>query len=268
LTTFRHSGKLGDIVYSLPTVRALGGGVFCVDHVAEYLRKSPLGLEAARLMIELLETQDYIQHAQLYAGGPVDYDLDRFRNKAIPIHVFNSIRADTDEIAGTLFGGFVKEFRRRLIPRIEIDLAQFHWESTGLPGHVDLSIPWITGIQKKVLADVVVSKTSRYFGTFNWSALKEYAPRAVFLGLETEWHDFRSAYFDIDFYKVSSLVDFARVVAGARLYVGNQSFGLALADAMLIPRVAELWDPSPNRRPAINGHHVLTRDVVETYIGL
>ena len=77
---------------------------------------------------------------------------------------------------------------------------------------------------------------------------------------------FGAAYFSIEFYRASDLLDLAQVVAGAKLYVGNQSFGSALADAMLIPRVAQLWEPSPNRMPPINGHRVLTREILGTYL--
>ena len=31
MKTFKHSGDMGDIVFSIPTVRALGGGVLYLD---------------------------------------------------------------------------------------------------------------------------------------------------------------------------------------------------------------------------------------------
>jgi hypothetical protein len=266
LNTFRHSGKLGDIIYSLPAVRALGGGVFYVDHVTQYREKPPLGIETAEMMIELLQTQDYIHRAALYKGEPLTHDLDRFRSKAVPAHIFNIVKAETDKAAGLLFGSFATEIRRRVIPNLEINMPQFHWESVGLPGKADPDIPWMNGIPKKPIADIVLSKTGRYCGKLDWLRLKEYASRSVFVGLEEEWQAFRSTYFDLEFYKVSSLLDFAQVVTGAKLFVGNQSFGLALADAFLVPRVAELWEPNPIRMSAVKAHHILTQDVVEAYI--
>jgi hypothetical protein len=266
LNTFRHSGKLGDIIYSLPAVRALGGGIFYVDYVTEYPGKSPLGIQTAKMMVELLDTQDYIRSAALYEGEPIIYDLDRFRKKAVPAHIFNVLKAETDRIAGLLFGKPILDLRQRVIPQMEVNLPQFHWESAGLPGRADLDTPWLNGIPQKSIAEIVISRTGRYPGTLDWSGLKQYASRSVFVGLEEEWQAFQSAYFNVGFYKVSSLLDFAQVVSGAKLYVGNQSFGLALADAMLIPRVAELWGPNPIRMSAINGHHSLKQNVVEAYI--
>jgi hypothetical protein len=268
VNTFRHSGKLGDIVYSLPAVRALGGGLMYLDYRTAYFEKPPLGKESASMMIDLLRTQPYIQQAELYEGEPVTYDFDRFRDKAVAIHAFNCIKAETDTIAGAVLGSFVKELRRQLMPQLEVDLPQLHWEAAGLPGKVDLATPWITGIPPRPLAEIIVSRTGRHPGNLDWPLLKDYATRAVFVGLESEWRQYCRDYFRIAFHQVKDLSEFAQVVAGARLYVGNQSFGMALAEAMLIPRVVQLWEASPNRMPPINGHRVLTRDIVETYINL
>lgn len=266
--TFRHSGKLGDIIYSLPTVKALGGGTFYVDYRTEYLGKPPLGKETALMTVKLLETQDYIEKASLYEEEPISYNLDEFRNKAVPIHFFNLIKNESDEISGALFGPLVKEIRKQIFPTSEVDLPQLIWESAGLAGEVDLSSPWITGIPQKRIADIVVSKTIRYPGKLDWPRLKEYASRSIFVGLEEEWRAFCKAYFEIEFYRAEDLLDLAEVIAGAKLFVGNQSFALALADAMLIPRVAQLWEPSPNRISPVNSHRALTQDIIRTYVSV
>jgi hypothetical protein len=266
VNTFRHSGKLGDIIYSLPAVRALGGGIFYVDPVTQYFEKPPLGKEAAQGMIELLETQDYIHRGALYQGQPVSCDLDRFRGHAVPVHFFNIFKTESDKMAAWLFGGIAKEIRQRVIPSLPVNIAQFHWEIAGLPGKADIDIPWITGICPQPRAEIVISKTVRHGGCLDWAGLQQYADRSIFVGLEEEWSVFRRAYFDVRFYQVRSLLEFAQVVAGAKLYVGNQSFGLALADAMLIPRVAELWESNPIRMSAIRGHQVLTPEIVEAYV--
>jgi hypothetical protein len=91
-------------------VKARGGGVYFVGYRTEYREKPPLGKQPALMMIDLLSTQDYIVEANLYEGQPLTCDLDRFRDKAVGIHIFNAIRAETDQIAGALFGGSSKSF--------------------------------------------------------------------------------------------------------------------------------------------------------------
>ena len=124
MSTFRHSGKLGDIIYSLPAVKALGGGTFYVDHRTRYPGKAPLGRQTALMMVDLLKTQDYIAQACLYEGASIQYDLDKFRDKTFHIHIFNLINRQADDIAGSLFGGLAKELRRLIIPPIEVDLRR------------------------------------------------------------------------------------------------------------------------------------------------
>lgn len=239
-----------------------------MDYRTQYPEKPPLGRTAALMIVDLLETQEYIELARLYEGEPISYNLDSFRKQAISIHLFNLVKNELDEVAGNLFGSVVKGLRQQMIPRLQVDLPQLHWEIAGLPGQFDSAVPWITGIPKKAVADIVVSRTARHPGEFDWARLRNYAARSVFIGLEDEWRAFCQNYFMIPFYRVENLLDFARVVAGAKLFVGNQSFGLALADAMSIPRVAELWAPSPNRLAQRNAHDKLTPEVIRTYIGL
>lgn len=218
------------------------------------------------MMVELLETQDYIQHASVFRGEAIDYDLDRFREKATPVHVFNAVQAETDKFADMLFGNQIAKLRQQVIPKLEVNLPQFHWESVGLPGKANLDVRWLNGIPQKSIAEVVICKTGRQSGKLDWPLLNGYQNRMVFVGLEQEWQAFRRAYFNVEFYKASSLLDLAQVIAGAKLYVGNQSFGLALADAMLVPRVAELSGHNPIRMSPVHGHQVLTPNLMEAYI--
>ncbi len=266
MNTFRHSGKLGDIIYSLPSVQALGGGIFYVDPVTRYFEKPSLGMRTAEMMVELLETQDYVQRASLFRGEPVQYDLDRFRERAVPVHLFNGFQAETDKLIGMLFGDSATKLRQQIMPKLEVNIPQFHWESVGLPGKANLDVSWLRRIPQKSIADIVICKTARGSGTLDWALLKAYEKRMVFVGLEDEWQAFRRAYFNVEFYKASTLLDLAQVISGTKLYVGNQSFGLALADSMLIPRVAELSGHNPIRMSTVRGHQALTPHLMEAYI--
>jgi hypothetical protein len=263
--SFRHSGKLGDIIYSLPAVRALGKGCYFVDHRTEYFQKPPLGELAAGMMTQLLCTQDYIHHAALYDGRPVTCDLDRFREKAVGVHVFNTLRAQSNRFAGLVFGNAAEQVRESIIPRIEVDLPQCHWECVALPGKANLD-PWLSGISPKLVGDIVVCRTGRRAGSLDWRILAPFARNTVFVGFEMEHFAFCKSQFPVEFYQAADFIDLARVIAGAKLFVGNQCFGLALADAMSVPRVVEVWDESPNRMLSANAHDTLTREVIERHV--
>lgn len=263
--SFRHSGKLGDIIYSLPAVRALGGGSYFVDHRTEYFQKPPLGEAPAEMMTQLLRTQSYIHDAALYESRPVTCDLDRFREKAVGIHVFNTLRAQTNHFTGLIFGNAAEQARDNIIPRIPVDLPQYHWECAALPGKANLD-PWLSGIDPKPVGDIIICRTGRRPGRLDWHALAPFARKTVFVGFETEHLAFCRSQFPVEFYKATDFIDLAQVIAAAKLFVGNQCFGLALADAMSVPRVVEVWDESPNRMLSANAYDTLTREVIEEHV--
>jgi hypothetical protein len=86
--TFKHSGDMGDIIYSLPTIRAMGGGVLYMD--PEGGLKSPLvkwvGRDRTKLCaatiesaMPLLRLQPYLEDVRFWRGEQVEFDLDTFR---------------------------------------------------------------------------------------------------------------------------------------------------------------------------------------------
>jgi len=87
MKTFRHSGKIGDIIYSLPTIRELGGGIVYVpENTGECT-----GLYTN--VKDLLLQQPYIKEVREYPSGlpygvlapdiNIDYDLDLARNQPL-----------------------------------------------------------------------------------------------------------------------------------------------------------------------------------------
>jgi hypothetical protein len=64
---FFHSGDLGDIVYSLPTIRAHGGGVLHIGPEDVGARSVP-SRRLVRNIAPLLESQTYIVKVTLAAG--------------------------------------------------------------------------------------------------------------------------------------------------------------------------------------------------------
>jgi hypothetical protein len=71
MTTFKHSGATGDIIFSLPTIKKMGGGTLYI---------SPYNLQRAESIAPLIKLQDYIDDVIIADNMPlVDVDLDKFR---------------------------------------------------------------------------------------------------------------------------------------------------------------------------------------------
>src|ERR1035438_9074901 len=87
--TFKHSGPLGDIIYSLPAVKALGGGVLYLDVEGgkddEFVtrqsvnRNTGFGPAGYQTIRPLLMEQPFIEDVRIWQNEKVDYNLDSFR---------------------------------------------------------------------------------------------------------------------------------------------------------------------------------------------
>jgi hypothetical protein len=243
LKTFQHSGNLGDIIYSLPAVIALGGGILYIKTETGRLGLSneapapnPMTEPMARQLIELLKTQPYLADIRLYRDEGVDYNLDRFREHRAVMR---------NHIAGS------------------------HLEVFGV--NYNLALPWLQGISPLYVNDIVISRTMRNLSTvnrFDWRVLEKYQKNCVFIGFADEYEAFRqSTGLEVEWYQSPSILEIARVIRGSKLFIGNQSLGFALAEGMKHPRVLEVYYFAPNCMPqSLSGHLKLSDRLVRSVL--
>lgn len=238
MITFKHAGDLGDIVFSLPVMRALCNGepsIFYIEaasYTRQYLTQDKwCGLDL------LLRRQPYITDVLPYPlGQPVHRNLNDFRAK-----LFMSLR-----------GGIGK------------DKHLTHWmcDAHGVP-HSVLLEQWLTITDPVEAAPVVFSRAGAgrpphqvyQNDLFPWYRICEkYRGRAVFVGTEHEHKVFCAAFGDVPHYKTAGLLEAARVIAGCRLFVGNQTATHAIAEGLKKNIILEVWKEGPNcivHRPGV-----------------
>jgi hypothetical protein len=215
---YRHSGTFGDLIYSLSVVKKMGGGTFAVHLeniekcVAQYgyrpdevdpMHKSRFRTTDFDLIRPLLSRQSYIDKVTVWTGDH-DVDLDRFR--------------------GVLFRGF------------EGNYVEAYHMTFGLPFAPEvLNETWLEADANKV-APVVINRTFRYRcpnGTSAWQGLLEQAnigQNGVFVGNKDEHENFEnSTGFRVQYYPVQDFKELADVIAGADLFMGNQSAAYSIA---------------------------------------
>lgn len=209
---FLHSLKLGDIIYSLPSVRALGGGRY---YLGTYCT---LNRSAGDSLIPLLSSQPYIEKCSLWGGEYIDVSF----NRAIGIAY-----------------------------RQHKTIADAQLEELGLD-RAERDTPWITiddspiSIPGKSVAFTVVP---RYFVTrrINWASLiKPYGSSLVYIGLESEWKLFCEEFsVKVDFYPTANMYEVARVFKGMDLFLGHPTGNEALAESMKMSKriVCNQYDP-------------------------
>lgn len=210
---FGHSGDLGDIIYALPAIRAMGGGHLYLYHLKNRNAHS-MSAERAALITPLLSEQPYIQsvtHMDRPPGG-----------KDSPLN----------------------DFRRFL--RGRMTLAEGHLVVYGLPTH-HLKKAWLT-VEPLAVAPVVLSRSARYHNPhFPWDAVvATYAHCAVFVGTREEHGAFVATFGQVPYYETPNLKVAAQVIAGAELFIGNQSSPAAIAEGLKQAMILEVYAPSAN----------------------
>jgi len=215
---YKHSGTFGDLIYSLSVIKKMGVGTLAIalnnieKCVAEHgyrpdevdpIHKGRFTVGDFNLLEPLLERQSYINNVQPWKGQH-DVDLDRFR--------------------GVLFRGF------------EGNYVQAYHLTFGLPFTKDvLDETWLEADPKR-MASVVINRTFRYrcpSGTGTWQNLLEQAnitQNGIFVGTVEEHEDFeKNTGFSVNYYPVKNLKELADVIAGADLFMGNQSAAYSIA---------------------------------------
>ena len=231
--TWKHSGTLGDLIYSLPIVKYLGGGEFYlhldqVNFIGKFYYGSPpnpfhadrMNMKDFNFMKSFMEAQSYITKFDVLdpKTTEITHNLDKFR-PAFVGHPGNyvDIYADTFNICD---------------PEIKEMLRKTNW----------LTVPESKTVEGR---DVAVNRTARWTPPVlshfwkDWKTEHDIENRAFFLGLDDEYEQFKKdTGWDIPHQKTNTLLEVAQYIDGAEIFIGNQSMALALAIGL---GVGEIW---------------------------
>jgi len=221
---FHHRGSMGDIIYSLPTVMAFGGGIL-------WIRKKP----HYEWLHTLLERQPCIRKVINDACGLNGFvNLDGYR--IVERKAYRS--------------GHFKH------------LAECHLLALGKES--DISKPWLQGIESQMVADIVVSRSTRYHDRedIDWKLLD--GCDVLFIGFMDEYEQFLSLYGVSSFYyECKDALEMAQIIKGSKLFLGNQSLGFAIAEGLKHPRVLEVYHKNANCMPqSDNGYTYLDEELL------
>jgi hypothetical protein len=227
---FKHSGALGDLIYSLPIVKHFGPGEFYLhlnqmDWIGQhYYGALPTPFHQGRMtqgdfeyMKTFMEAQEYITKFDVLDPkvAEITHNLDRFRPPFVQ-HPTNYLMLYSE-----VFG-------------LTLDEAK-----------AVSSQPWLTVPKPKRIEGktTVINRTRRWIPptpSGAWDELKsQVEDSALFVGLPDEYQAFRKETgWDIAHYATDNMLDLASVIAGAEIFVGNQSQAYALAVGLGVP---EIW---------------------------
>jgi len=203
--TFKHRGKLGDIIWSLPFIKAMGGGKLYLQF-GQYLDEAGFNF-----LKPLLEYQPYITEVIKWSGEPVDYDLDRFRE------IMNT--SHQRSLPESYFVVFGKELPRHFQYGpwlIAPDLP--HFKSSVIISRVERGLHGSRPIHNPFYDDLVRRNLQR---------------NSYFVGLDVEWRRFMEEYqCNIAYKPVNTALEMASIIDQAELCVMNQSMPSVIAEGL------------------------------------
>lgn len=212
MRVFRHSGDLGDTLHALALIEDTPSGphsLFLVDRACT----KPL-VSRSKLITPIIERQPYIKEVVCTEQEP-DYDLAEFRG----FH-----RADIS---------LMEAQRQYMNSRYKTNL-----KTKG-------DKPWLHNIDPKTEADIILARSPRYHNhLFPWlkimNHLRSTKLKVLFIGPAEEHRAFTMQFGHVEHRPTKDLLEAAELIAGASLFIGNQSSPLAVAEGLKAPRIAEV----------------------------
>lgn len=245
-TSVKHFANIGDIIAALPACKTFyektGRKVIfhqMVDQLAAYYAGAThptlsddgqmvcVNQKMFDMIKPLVESQEYIDSFVKYQGQQINIDFDRIRG----------------EVFVNLPHGMIQSWVFYAWPDLSCDLSE----------------PWIflpkksNPIQKLTKGKIIVNFTERYRNhNIDYFFLKEYEKDLVFAGTEREHGLFCGKWnLEIPRLIVNDFLEYAYALKACAYFIGNQSFGWNLSQAMHVPRILEVCNYAANCMPFI-----------------
>ena len=223
--SFLHYGHIGDIINVLPIIKEIGKNHTCKlfiqidqpvpvyynDHPAEKLY---LNKKIYNMLYPLLKKQTYIETVEIFENQNIDINFNLIRD--LPINLlFDNMRYGF-HIAG-----------------IQVDLSKKFLE---VENHPD--------IKNKIS----ILRSARYQNNFiNYSFLENYE-NPVYLGTYNEYKALKKNLKNLDFYDCKDFLEMAMIIKNSKVFIGNSSLGIDIADGLKSPRLLEASPYFPARQ--------------------
>lgn len=223
---FSHSGHTGDVIYSMPAMYTLAKG-----------RKINLYLRLYQPVTDFTKNMKHPNGNVMLTDRSVEM-LAPLLTKQPGINLFKALENETVHYDLSIFKAFPFDYRMGSITR-------YFFLTYGISG--DLWKPWLHVTPNESYRDaVVIARSSRYRSPkISYAFLQKY-PRLVFVGVPDEYTDMKPHIPNLEYKPVANFLELAEIIAGSRLFIGNQSFPFALAEALKVRRVLEVFYQCPN----------------------
>ena len=201
-----HTGDIGDIIASLASCKALGSCKYKIGFRENGQRETMHG-ERFESIKPLLEAQYYINSVEWdYQIAGITHDFSTFRSHY----------------------------------QVHENLALQQAKHVGIT--VNIKEPWLK-VEPIYHNRTVIARSSRYHNPiFPWRRLLDsLEDEPLFVGLVTEHKAFESYFGEIEYQKTENILELAKVIAGAKQLISNQTCAWCLGASLGLPTIQETF---------------------------
>lgn len=212
---FSHSGRMGDVFYSLYFCKHVSGGEpFAFDLHTGVRAWGPswrpymMTESDAAFFSPLLHAQPYISEVTVSTG----FRCAKFRS-------LDDFRDDMKRTQGR-------------------EIREWYFDAAGIaPVSFDKPVLTIPDRPKPTHDRIAVCFTPRYRAALNPRALEPFRNKLVFVGLPTEHRAFCRDAFPVEYFPCVSMLEMLQFIASCRVFVGNVSGVFAAVECAKLPRI-------------------------------
>jgi hypothetical protein len=223
--SFSHIGMSGDIIYAIPAMRALAKQKNIRLYISTTTKtmyrprmKHPskqftFSQKALDYIKPLLLAQEGFEECSVLNSQTIDFDLNSFRKYPFNYNVGSIVR----------------------------------WYFLTFGINYNTSLPWLSVTpNSNYNNEIVIARSFRYRAHgIDYSFLKKYN-NISFLGIEEEFKDLQQQLPQLKYISTDNALQMAEIIKGCQLFIGNQSFPFAIAEALKVKRVLEVSFECPN----------------------
>jgi hypothetical protein len=232
--TCLHSGNVGDIIYSLPLVKALGASHYVINLCADtHFGNRNINFATAKAMASLLLAQPYLERVSIVASQ-------------VPFEYVEESITGIDYV--------LDKFRLQSIFQTHIALAHAKaFEQT-----IDVNKSWldVKAAAKKEAPYVVAAIGPRYrvYSKEYWLEVLGGFDHIKVIGVPEDFVELSGL--QAEFVTCDDFLEIAQIIKGSTLFIGNQSLAYAIAEGLKVPRILEQFPEIPNVYPTGENGHV------------
>ena len=222
--SFLHSGRLGDLIYSLATIKELSKSHKCKLYVQiekpilgshDSSRKVFINKRCGDLILPLLRNQDFLDVVNIYKDEKIDINLDLFRDIPISLSFYSS-----------------------------------RWFSHICGININVENTFLSVKPHELIKNkIIVGRSSRYRNAYiNYKFLKN-TKNLLCIGLEEEFQDSKKDINDLEFHECKDFLEMAEIIKASKFFIGNMSLQYIISEALKVPRLLEASPDFPAAFP-------------------